>query len=77
MFESGFLGGDCEGDRALNHVRIERRTIIGSLDVFQRVGDPLDIAHVGDCELGAIRLEPRAAGVLSVHQGADGITGFQ
>ena len=44
VFEPGFLGGDGERDRALNHVGIKRRTIVGALNVLQRVGDALDIA---------------------------------
>ena len=31
LFEPGFPGCDGERDRALNHVGIERRTIVGAL----------------------------------------------
>src|SRR5467141_3785115 len=46
LFEPRFLRGNHEGDRALNHVGIVRRTIIGALDALQCVGHALDIAHV-------------------------------
>src|SRR5262249_48237427 len=64
MFEPGFPSGDREGDRALNHVRIERRTIIGTLDVLQRLSHALGIAHVGNCDLGPLRLYSRAVAPL-------------
>ncbi len=64
VFEPGFLRCDRESDRALNHVRIERRTIIGALDVLQRVGNSLDIAHIGDGDLGPVRLQLRSCGHL-------------
>jgi hypothetical protein len=56
VFKPRFLGGDRKGNCALNHVRIERRTIIGALHVLQRVGDALNIAHVGDCNFGPLSL---------------------
>ncbi len=77
VFEPGFLGGDGERDRALNRVGIERRTIVGALDVLQRVGDALDITHVGDSDLSALRLQPPAAAIFSMHHSAHGIAGLQ
>src|SRR5215831_9628248 len=77
VFEPGFPGGDRKGDRALNHVGIERRTKIGTLDVLQRVGHSLDITHVGDRNLGPLRLQVRAAAIFLVYQCPDGIAGFQ
>ncbi len=77
VFEPGFLGGDGKGDRALNHVGLERRTIVGALNVCQRVGDALDITHVGDRDLSPLRLQPRTAAIFSMHHGAHGITGLQ
>jgi hypothetical protein len=76
-FEPGFLAGDGEGHRALNHVRIVRRTKIGTLDVLQRVGHTLHIAYVGDRNLGPLRLQVRAAAIFSVHQRADRVAGLQ
>ena len=43
----------------------------------ERVGHAFDIAHVGDRDLGTVRLEPRATCVFAVHHGADGIAGLQ
>jgi hypothetical protein len=43
VFEPRFRSCDREGDRALNHVRIVRWTIIGALNVLQRIGDALDV----------------------------------
>ena len=77
VFEPGLLGGHRESDRALNHVRIVRRTIVGAPDTLQRVGDSLGIAHVGDGDLGALRLQPRAAVILPPYHGADRIAGAQ
>jgi len=77
VFEARFLRSDRECNRALNHVRFVRRTKIGALDVPQRVGDALDIAYVGDRNLGPLRLQPRAAAIFPVHQGADAIAGLQ
>src|SRR5258708_31552579 len=77
LFEAGFLRSNCKSDRSLNHVRIEWRTIIGALDVPQGVEDALSIAHVGDNDLGPLRLQPRAAAILPVHHRADGIAGLQ
>jgi hypothetical protein len=37
----------------------------------------LDIAHVGDCHLGPLGLQPRAAAISPVHHGSDGIAGLQ
>src|SRR5579864_1718422 len=77
MFEAGFLSGHRKGDRALDHVRIERWTKIGTLDVLQRLSHALDIAHVGDGELGPLRLQPCTPVIFPAHQGADGIATFQ
>ena len=77
VFEPRFRGCDREGDRSLDHVRIVRRTIIGAVNVLQRIGDALDVAHIGDRDFGPLRLQPRAAAIFSVHHGADGIAGFQ
>ena len=77
VFEPGFLRCDRKGDRALNRVRIERRTKIGTLDVLQRAGHSLDIAHIGDRNLGPQRPQSSAAAIFPVHQGADRIIGFQ
>jgi hypothetical protein len=56
VFEPPFLGSDRESHRALNHVRIDRRTIVGSLNIPQSVRNALNVAHVGDCDLSAARL---------------------
>ena len=72
LLQSGLLGGDCESHCALNHVGIDGRAIIGALYVIQRTRDALDIAHFGDRNLRPLRLQPRAAAILSMHYCADG-----
>ncbi len=48
---------------------IERRAKISALDVFQRVGEALDIAHVGDRRPPRpARSEPSATTVFTTHQ---------
>jgi len=77
VFDPSLLCGNRKGDRALDHVGIERRTKIGTLDVLQRVGHALDIAHVCHRDLGPECPEPRGAAIFPVHQGADGIACLQ
>lgn len=68
MFEAGFLSGHRKGDRALDHVRIERRTKIGTLHVLQRPSHALNIAHVGNRQLRPLRLQVAAAAIFFVYQ---------
>jgi hypothetical protein len=77
VLEAGFLRSNCKSNSPLNHIRIVCRTIVGALDVLQRVSDALNIAHVGDLDLGPRGLQPDAAAILSRHQGADRIAGLQ
>ena len=74
VFEMGFVGSDRETRRALNHVRIERWTIIGALNIVECVSNTLDIAHVGHCDLGPLQPQLRATAVFPMHHRADGIT---
>jgi hypothetical protein len=50
---------------------------VDALDVLERVGHALDIAHVGDRNLSPLRFQPSAAAIFSMHHGADRIAGFQ
>jgi len=70
------LAAIAKATAPLDHVRVVRRTKIGPLDVLERVGQALNIAHVGDRNLGPLRLQPRTAAIFPVHHGSDGIAGL-
>lgn len=73
VFEPGLPGGDGERNRALNHVGVEGRAVVGALHVLERLGNVVDIAHVGDRDLGALRPQLCAASILSAHHRAHAI----
>jgi hypothetical protein len=59
-------------DRALDHVRVVRWTIIGALNALQRIGDALDV--VISATAMSAPSTARCGHLLSVHHGADGIS---
>src|ERR1700759_3142402 len=71
VFEAGFLRSNREGNRSLNRIWIDRRTIIGALNVIQRVDYALDIAHLGDNDLHPLRFQAGASAIFSVPHRAD------
>jgi hypothetical protein len=77
VFEPGFLGGDREGGRALNHVWIDGRAIIRALDAIECIRNALDIAHLGDRDLDPLHFQSRATAVFPAHDGADRIACVQ
>ncbi len=73
VLESGLPGGDRERNRALNHVGVEGRAVVGALHVLERLGDVVDVTHVSDRDLGALGFQSHGASIVSVHHGAHGI----
>jgi len=53
------------------HVKSERRTKIGALDVRERVGHALDISYVSDRDFSPLFLQALAAAIFPMRQGTD------
>ncbi len=66
------LRGDREGRRALDHVGVEGRAIIGAPRPLHGVQQLVGVEEVGDDGLHAQAFEPLAPGVSRPHDGPDG-----
>jgi hypothetical protein len=64
VLQSSFLRSDRESDRALNHVWIERRAVIGALNISERIGQAFDISDARDRNLSALRFQSRCGHLL-------------
>ena len=71
MFELGLARCDGERNRALNHVRTDRRQIESALGAARGERELIRIVQIGDDHFGAEFFESRASGVPGSHDGAN------